>query len=172
MTSSMSDSILSIINHQHQPTTTPLFYPTTTAAAAATDGNERCLTDKDCNDSAVAADFDDGDELQNHGLNGVPSRAQSQSSGEFSLSLDNEPWSNGSSPVQPPPSSRRSSSSCLPPSDTSTPRPHTAEPLADHTHTAAIHFLNTHQQQQTQREGRSKELLTYCHSKHPGFSSL
>uniref|UniRef100_A0A8C7I2X8 Girdin-like n=1 Tax=Oncorhynchus kisutch TaxID=8019 RepID=A0A8C7I2X8_ONCKI len=38
-------------------------------------------------------------------------RAQSQSSGEFSLSLDNEPWSNGSSPVQPPPSSRRSSSS-------------------------------------------------------------
>uniref|UniRef100_A0A8C8K6L7 HOOK N-terminal domain-containing protein n=1 Tax=Oncorhynchus tshawytscha TaxID=74940 RepID=A0A8C8K6L7_ONCTS len=45
------------------------------------------------------------------GLNGVPSRAQSQSSGEFSLSLDNEPWSNGSSPVQPPPSSRRSSSS-------------------------------------------------------------
>uniref|UniRef100_A0A8C8EHP6 Calponin-homology (CH) domain-containing protein n=1 Tax=Oncorhynchus tshawytscha TaxID=74940 RepID=A0A8C8EHP6_ONCTS len=49
------------------------------------------------------------------GLNGVPSRAQSQSSGEFSLSLDNEPWSNGSSPVQPPLSSRRSSSSCLPP---------------------------------------------------------
>uniref|UniRef100_A0A674C341 Girdin-like n=1 Tax=Salmo trutta TaxID=8032 RepID=A0A674C341_SALTR len=44
MTSSMSDSILSIINHQHQPTTTPLFYPTTTAAAAATDSNELCLT--------------------------------------------------------------------------------------------------------------------------------
>uniref|UniRef100_A0A674EMK4 Girdin-like n=1 Tax=Salmo trutta TaxID=8032 RepID=A0A674EMK4_SALTR len=61
------------------------------------------------------------------GLNGVPSRAQSQSSGEFSLSQDNEPWSNGSSPVQPPPSSRRSSSSCLPPSDTSTPR-HTRAP--------------------------------------------
>lgn len=66
------------------------------------------------------------------GLNGIQSRAQSESSGEFSLSLDNEPWSNGSSPVQQPPS-RRSSSSYLPPSDTSTPRrtqqqPSTATP--------------------------------------------
>uniref|UniRef100_A0A8C4IEU5 Coiled-coil domain containing 88Aa n=1 Tax=Dicentrarchus labrax TaxID=13489 RepID=A0A8C4IEU5_DICLA len=48
------------------------------------------------------------------GLNGVQSRAQSESSGEFSLSLENEPWSNGSSPVQQPPS-RRSSSSYQPP---------------------------------------------------------
>ncbi|XP_041694828.2 girdin isoform X1 [Coregonus clupeaformis] len=63
MTSSTSDSILSIINHQHQPTTTPLVYlPTTTAAA--TDSTELCLTDKGSNDSAVAAGFDDGDELQ------------------------------------------------------------------------------------------------------------
>uniref|UniRef100_A0A671UFQ2 Girdin-like n=1 Tax=Sparus aurata TaxID=8175 RepID=A0A671UFQ2_SPAAU len=38
------------------------------------------------------------------GLIGVQSRAQSESSGEFSLSLENEPWSNGSSPVQQPPS--------------------------------------------------------------------
>uniref|UniRef100_A0A672H1F9 Coiled-coil domain containing 88Aa n=1 Tax=Salarias fasciatus TaxID=181472 RepID=A0A672H1F9_SALFA len=42
-------------------------------------------------------------------LNGVQSRAQSESSGEFSLSLENEPWSNGSSPVQQPPSRRCSS---------------------------------------------------------------
>uniref|UniRef100_A0A8C8C0Z7 Calponin-homology (CH) domain-containing protein n=1 Tax=Oncorhynchus tshawytscha TaxID=74940 RepID=A0A8C8C0Z7_ONCTS len=151
MTSSMSDSILSIINHQHQPTTTPLFYPTTTAAAAATDGNERCLTDKDYNDSAVAADFDDGDELQNHGLNGVPSRAQSQSSGEFSLSLDNEPWSNGSSPVQPPLSSRRSSSSCLPPSDTSTPR-HTRQNPSPTTHTQQRSTSLTHTSSNKHRE--------------------
>uniref|UniRef100_A0A3Q1J797 Calponin-homology (CH) domain-containing protein n=1 Tax=Anabas testudineus TaxID=64144 RepID=A0A3Q1J797_ANATE len=55
------------------------------------------------------------------GLNGVQSRAQSESSGEFSLSLENEPWSNGSSPVQQPPS-RHSSSSYQAPSDTSTPQ--------------------------------------------------
>lgn len=54
-------------------------------------------------------------------LNGIQSRARSESSGEFSMSLDNEPWSNGSSPVQQPPS-RRSSSSYQPPSDTSTPQ--------------------------------------------------
>lgn len=54
------------------------------------------------------------------GLNGVQSRAQSESSGEFNLSLENEPWSNGSSPVQQPLS--RCSSSCQPPSDTSTPQ--------------------------------------------------
>ncbi|KAM9489514.1 girdin isoform 1-T1 [Salvelinus alpinus] len=149
MTSSMSDSILSIINHQHQPTTTPLFYPTTTAAAAATDSNEPCLTDKDYNDSAVTTDFDDGDELQNHGLNGVPSRAQSQSSGEFSL--DNEPWSNGSSPVQPPPSSRRSSSSCLPPSDTSTPR-HTRQNPSPTTHTQQRSTSLTHTSSNKHRE--------------------
>ncbi|XP_028277326.1 girdin-like [Parambassis ranga] len=76
---------------------------------------------KDSNDSAVPSGFEDNDELQHHGLNGVQSRAQSESSGEFSLSLENEPWSNGSSPVQQPPS-RRSSSSYQPPSDTSTPQ--------------------------------------------------
>ncbi|XP_033950918.1 girdin isoform X2 [Pseudochaenichthys georgianus] len=73
---------------------------------------------KDSNDSAVPCD---NDELQNHGLIGVQSRAQSESSGEFSMSMENEPWSNGSSPIQQPPS-RRSSSSFQPPSDTSTPQ--------------------------------------------------
>nr|XP_046167789.1 girdin-like isoform X4 [Oncorhynchus gorbuscha] len=106
---------------------------------------------KDCNDSAVATDFDDGDELQNHGLNGVPSRAQSQSSGEFSLSLDNEPWSNGSSPVQPPLSSRRSSSSCLPPSDTSTPR-HTRQNPSPTTHTQQRSTSLTHTSSNKHRE--------------------
>lgn len=65
----------------------------------------------------------------------VQSRAQSESSGEFSLSLDNEPWSNGSSPVQQPPS-RRSSSSYQPPSDTSTPQ-HTQR--QQHTRSSAVH---------------------------------
>uniref|UniRef100_A0A087XLZ0 Coiled-coil domain containing 88Aa n=1 Tax=Poecilia formosa TaxID=48698 RepID=A0A087XLZ0_POEFO len=55
--------------------------------------------------------------------NAVQCRAQSESSGELSLSLENEPWSNGSSPVQQPPS-RNSSCSYLPPSDVSTPQPH------------------------------------------------
>ncbi|XP_052359232.1 girdin-like isoform X1 [Oncorhynchus keta] len=111
----------------------------------------RRSSNKDCNDSAVAADFDDGDELQNRGLNGVPSRAQSQSSGEFSLSLDNEPWSNGSSPVQPPPSSRRSSSSCLPPSDTSTPR-HTRQNPSPTTHTQQRSTSLTHTSSNKHRE--------------------
>ncbi|XP_030279830.1 girdin-like isoform X4 [Sparus aurata] len=78
-------------------------------------------SNKVSNDSIVPSGFEDNDELQNHGLIGVQSRAQSESSGEFSLSLENEPWSNGSSPVQQPPS-RRSSSSYQPPSDTSTPQ--------------------------------------------------
>lgn len=80
-----------------------------------------CPTDKNSNDCAVPSGFEDSDALQNHGLNGVQSRAQSESSGEFSMSLENEPWSNGSSPVQHPPS-RRSSSSFQPPCDTSTPQ--------------------------------------------------
>ncbi|XP_055762777.1 girdin-like isoform X4 [Salvelinus fontinalis] len=109
----------------------------------------RRSSNKDYNDSAVATDFDDGDELQNHGLNGVPSRAQSQSSGEFSL--DNEPWSNGSSPVQPPPSSRRSSSSCLPPSDTSTPR-HTRQNPSPTTHTQQRSTSLTHTSSNKHRE--------------------
>ncbi|XP_020498489.2 girdin isoform X5 [Labrus bergylta] len=75
---------------------------------------------KDSNDSAVPSGFEDNDDVPNHGVNGVQSRAQSESSGEFSLSLENEPWSNGSSPVQQPPSRR--SSSFQPPTDTSTPR--------------------------------------------------
>ncbi|XP_029949286.1 girdin-like [Salarias fasciatus] len=82
---------------------------------------------KDSNDSPVPSGFEDNDELQHHGLNGVQSRAQSESSGEFSLSLENEPWSNGSSPVQQPPS-RRCSSSYPPPSDTSTPQHNTKQP--------------------------------------------
>lgn len=55
------------------------------------------------------------------GINGTEIRAQSESSGDFSLSLDNEPWSNGSSPVQQPPS-RRPSSTVQPPNETSTPQ--------------------------------------------------
>uniref|UniRef100_A0A8C7CBY1 Coiled-coil domain containing 88Aa n=1 Tax=Oncorhynchus kisutch TaxID=8019 RepID=A0A8C7CBY1_ONCKI len=85
------------------------------------------------------------------GLNGVPSRAQSQSSGEFSLSLDNEPWSNGSSPVQLPLSSRRSSSSCLPPSDTSTPR-HTRQNPSPTTHTQQRSTSLTHTSSNKHRE--------------------
>ncbi|CAJ1052660.1 girdin-like isoform X4 [Xyrichtys novacula] len=78
-------------------------------------------SNKDSNDSAVPSGFEDNDELQNNGVNGIQSRAQSESSGEFSMSLENEPWSNGSSPIQQPPS-RRSSSSSQQPADTSTPQ--------------------------------------------------
>uniref|UniRef100_A0AAQ6AFM6 HOOK N-terminal domain-containing protein n=1 Tax=Amphiprion ocellaris TaxID=80972 RepID=A0AAQ6AFM6_AMPOC len=91
------------------------------------------------------------------GLNGVQSRAQSESSGEFSLSMENEPWSNGSSPVQQPPSRR---SSYQAPSETSTPQ------------------HNTKQQQQQQHKGKHREtpagsgdLLRYraaCHTLRSG----
>ncbi|KAM6972453.1 girdin-like [Aplochiton taeniatus] len=119
-TSSLASSILSILDihatsssHLHSTSTTPTL-------TAASDISELWVTDKDSNDSAVASGFEGNSELKNHGLNGAPSWAQSESSGEFSLSLDNEPWSNGSSPVQQPPSRR--SSSCHPPSGTSTPQ--------------------------------------------------
>ncbi|KAJ8387320.1 hypothetical protein AAFF_G00158160 [Aldrovandia affinis] len=47
--------------------------------------------------------------LQGKGaVNGSHSRPHSESSGEFSLSLDNEAWSSGSSPVQQTPSQRSS----------------------------------------------------------------
>ncbi|XP_061578815.1 girdin-like isoform X2 [Cololabis saira] len=77
-------------------------------------------SNKDSNDSTVPSGCEDNNELQNHGLNGVQSRPHSESSGEFNLSLENEPWSNGSSPIQQPPSRR--SSSYQPPRDTSTPQ--------------------------------------------------
>ena len=52
------------------------------------------------------------------------------------MSLDNEPWSNGSSPLQqppPPPSSCRSPCAHPPPNDTSRPR---------HTHPPAVAVAN------------------------------
>ncbi|XP_070771586.1 girdin [Enoplosus armatus] len=123
LTSSLTTSILSIL-HLNHPTTLPSGHVTTTTTDTTDtvpDVSELWVTDKDSNDSAEPSGFEDNDELPNHGLNGVQSRAQSESSGEFSMSLENEPWSNGSSPVQQPPS-RRSSSSYQPPSDTSTPQ--------------------------------------------------
>ncbi|CAN9509953.1 unnamed protein product [Ophioblennius macclurei] len=127
LTSSLTTSILSIFHHRdhhhphhHHPTTLPSAHDNTATDTAA-DSSQPCVADKDSNDSPVPSGFEDNDELQNHGLNGVQSRAQSESSGEFSLSLENEPWSNGSSPVQQPPS-RRCSSSYPPPSDASTPQ--------------------------------------------------
>ncbi|XP_068445070.1 girdin-like isoform X5 [Clinocottus analis] len=93
-------------------------------------------SNKDSNDSAVPSGFEDNDELKNHGLNDIQSRAQSESSGEFSLSLENEPWSNGSSPVQQP-QSRRSSASFQPPCDSSTPQ-HTQEQTSEKASTMPI----------------------------------
>nr|XP_040042400.1 girdin isoform X5 [Gasterosteus aculeatus aculeatus] len=96
--------------------------------------------DKDANDGAVPSGSEDNGELQNHGMNGVESRAQSESSGEFTVSLENEPWSNGSSPVQQPPS-RCSSSSFQSPSDTSTPQ-HTRKQHKEE-ETATMPFTNS-----------------------------
>ncbi|XP_035002821.2 girdin isoform X2 [Hippoglossus stenolepis] len=120
LTSSLTTSILSI-HHLHHPTTPPSSGRLHTTTDTVRDVSELWETDKDSNDSAVPLGFEDNDELQNHALNGAQSRALSESSGEFSLSLENEPWSNGSSPIQHPPS-RRSSPSYQPPSDTSTPQ--------------------------------------------------
>ncbi|XP_077461970.1 girdin-like isoform X2 [Stigmatopora argus] len=72
------------------------------------------MTDKDSNDSASPSGFEDSDEMQHHELNVTQNRAQSESSGEFTMSLDNEPWSNGSSPVQQPLSCHSSVSHQLP----------------------------------------------------------
>ncbi|XP_070683678.1 girdin-like [Pempheris klunzingeri] len=121
LTSSLTTSILSILHLNHLATLPSGHVTTTTTDTTNTvpDVSELLVTDKDSN--GVPSGFEDNDELQNHGVNGIQSRAHSESSGEFSLSLENEPWSNGSSPVQQPPS-RRSSSSYQPPSDTSTPQ--------------------------------------------------
>ncbi|KAK5899848.1 hypothetical protein CesoFtcFv8_009277 [Champsocephalus esox] len=121
LSSSPSTSISMSILHLNPPTTPPCSHVTITTSDttdSVPDVSELWVTDKDSNDSTVPCD---NDELQNHGLNGVQSRAPSESSGEFSMSMENEPWSNGSSPIQQPPS-RRSSSSFQPPSDTSTPQ--------------------------------------------------
>uniref|UniRef100_A0A8C4NYH3 Coiled-coil domain containing 88Aa n=1 Tax=Dicentrarchus labrax TaxID=13489 RepID=A0A8C4NYH3_DICLA len=89
-------------------------------------------------------------------LNGVQSRAQSESSGEFSLSLENEPWSNGSSPVQQPPS-RRSSSSYQPPSDTSTPQ-HTKRQM-QHKEKASTMPITSSQNSDIQATTKQKDLV-------------
>ncbi|XP_039655655.1 girdin-like isoform X6 [Perca fluviatilis] len=112
------------------------------------------LADKDSNDSAVPSGFED-DELQNHGLNGIQSRAQSESSGEFSLSLENEPWSNGSSPVKQPPS-RHSFSSFQPPSDTSTPQ-HTQKQQQRHKEKASTMAITNSQNSDIQSTPQQKK---------------
>ncbi|XP_041840071.1 girdin-like isoform X2 [Melanotaenia boesemani] len=110
LTSSHTTSNLSTLHLHHH-----------TTGDAVPDVSGLWVTDKDPNDSTMPSGCEDNDELPNHGLNGVQSRAQSESSCEFSLSLENEPWSNGSSPVQRP-TSRHSSTSYQPPSDASTPQ--------------------------------------------------
>ncbi|XP_038570142.1 girdin-like isoform X1 [Micropterus salmoides] len=157
LTSSLTTSILSIL-HLNHPTTLPSGHVTTTAtdtAGTVPDLSELWVTDKDSNDSAVPSGFEDSDELQNHGLNSVQSRAQSESSGEFSLSLENEPWSNGSSPVQQPPS-RRSSASFQPPSDTSTPQ----------------HTQKQQQQQQQQQHKEKASTMPITNSQNSDIQSI
>ncbi|XP_022611501.1 girdin-like [Seriola dumerili] len=126
LTSSLTTSILSILHLHHLPTPPSgrlhiAATDTTDTTDNVPDVSELWVTDKDSNDNTVPFGYEDNNELQNHALNGIQSRAHSESSGEFSLSLENEPWSNGSSPIQQPPS-RRSSSSYQPPSDASTPQ--------------------------------------------------
>ncbi|XP_014822923.1 PREDICTED: girdin-like isoform X2 [Poecilia mexicana] len=124
LTSSLCTSVLSILqHHQHHPTTLPSGHFNNSTPVTGPNISELWLTDKDSNGSSVPSGCEESDGLQNRGTNAVQCRAQSESSGELSLSLENEPWSNGSSPVQQPPS-RNSSCSYLPPSDVSTPQPH------------------------------------------------
>ncbi|XP_038146667.1 girdin-like isoform X1 [Cyprinodon tularosa] len=120
LTSSLSTSTLSILHHHH-PTTSPFDHRNKTPDIGL-HVSEQWLTDKDSSGSTVQSGCDDGDGMPNHGMDAVQVRARSESSGELSLSLENEPWSNGSSPVQKPPSPN--SSSYQPPSDVSTPQPH------------------------------------------------
>ncbi|XP_068177355.1 girdin-like isoform X2 [Antennarius striatus] len=122
LTSSLTSSIFSILNH---PTIPPFNNVTTSTSTDTTntvpDVSELWLTDKDSHESNVPSGYEDSEELQNHGLNGAQSRAQSESSCEFNVSMENELWSNGSSPIRQL-QSRRSSSSYQQPSDTSTPQ--------------------------------------------------
>ncbi|XP_055069273.2 girdin isoform X2 [Misgurnus anguillicaudatus] len=57
---------------------------------------------KDLQGDTIPQCVANGHEDQNHGLNGKSSRAPSASSGEFSLSLENEAWSSDSSPHPDP----------------------------------------------------------------------
>ncbi|KAM4594544.1 LOW QUALITY PROTEIN: girdin-like [Fundulus diaphanus] len=123
LTSSLSTSTLSILQHHHHPTTLPFGHFSDTPDIGP-HVSELWLTDKVSNGSTVPSGCEDRDGLQNHGMNVVQCPAQSESSVELSLSLENEPWSNGSSPVQQPPS-RNSCTSYQPPSDTSTPQART-----------------------------------------------
>ncbi|XP_008281086.1 girdin-like [Stegastes partitus] len=128
LTSSLTTSMLSIL-HLHHPTTVPSGHLDSIDTGTAPVVSEQWVADKDSNDNRAPSGFEDNDEQQHHGLNGIQSRAQSESSGEFSLSMENEPWSNGSSPVQQPPSRR---SSFQAPSDTSTPQHHTKQQQQQH----------------------------------------
>ncbi|XP_043970115.1 girdin-like isoform X2 [Gambusia affinis] len=124
LTSSLSTSVLSILqHHQHHPTNLPSGHFSNNTPVTGPNISELWLTDKDSHGSTVPSGCEESEGLQNHGTNVVQCRAQSESSGDLSLSLENEPWSNGSSPVQQPPS-RNSSCSYQPPSDASTPQPH------------------------------------------------
>ncbi|CAL9700708.1 unnamed protein product [Knipowitschia caucasica] len=80
----------------------------------------RYSSNKDSNDRAVPSGVEDNDELQNHDANETQSRAQSESSGEFSVSIENQPWSSGSSPVQQLQPQHKSISN-QPPNDASNP---------------------------------------------------
>ncbi|PWA16840.1 hypothetical protein CCH79_00012750 [Gambusia affinis] len=124
LTSSLSTSVLSILqHHQHHPTNLPSGHFSNNTPVTGPNISELWLTDKDSHGSTVPSGCEESEGLQNHGTIVVQCRAQSESSGDLSLSLENEPWSNGSSPVQQPPS-RNSSCSYQPPSDASTPQPH------------------------------------------------
>ncbi|KAI2663246.1 Girdin [Labeo rohita] len=66
-----------------------------------------CNQGKDFQGDTVPPRLANGNEGQDHGLNGKSSRAPSASSGEFSVSLENEAWSSDSSPHPDPLSSSR-----------------------------------------------------------------
>ncbi|XP_019115750.2 girdin isoform X2 [Larimichthys crocea] len=157
LTSSLTKSISSIHHLNHLTTLPSGHIPTTITDTTDTvpDLSELWVTDKDSNDSTVPSGFEDNDELQSHVLNGVQSRAQSESSGEFNLSMENEPWSNGSSPVQQPPS-RRSSSSYQPPSDTSTPQ-HTLKQQQQHKEKASTLPITSSQNSDIQFISKQKD---------------
>lgn len=72
------------------------------------------------------------------------------------MSLENEPWSNGSSPVQQPPS-RRSSSSSQQPTDTSTPRHAQKQQQQQHKEKAATMPITNTLKPDMQSHQRQKE---------------
>ncbi|XP_039545021.1 girdin isoform X4 [Pimephales promelas] len=94
------------ISKKHSSSSSSSFQPYSSIDNHTTIHNQAC---KDFQEDTIPQSLANGTETQDHaGLNGKSSRAPSASSGEFSVSLENEAWSSDSSTLPDPfPSNRQ-----------------------------------------------------------------